>query len=401
MAKTPAVLEVFVASPSDVIEERKILEEVINEFNITWGDTHAVRLELIKWETHTRPGLGDDPQDVVNKQIDDKYDVFLGIMWGRFGSPTHRAGSGTEEEFNRACSRLRKSPETVQILFYFKDAPIRPSELDVEQIAKVKEFQKKIADEHGGLYHEFETTEDFRTKTRMHLSTVVQDWQKATPATGTVPATTTAPAPASSDTVDPLANLRALTDEDDDEGLFELVECANDAMAIVVDVVENMSAATNHLGEKFEERTKEATKLTAGGTTPEMKAVKRVSNSSSNDLEVYTKRLAVEIPEFHKHHSLAMETFGKIAMVSGTELGDDPDDIATAHARIQEYRHAISTSSNTLKGFQATITGLPRMTTAFNRARKRAAAVLEDLLVQLRSAMNQSGDVEQLLERLM
>ena len=91
MAKRQTLLKVFVASPGDVVEERRILEDVINEFNMTWGDTHELGLELVKWETHTRPGFGDDAQDVINKQIADEYDIFLGIMWGRFGSPTNRA----------------------------------------------------------------------------------------------------------------------------------------------------------------------------------------------------------------------------------------------------------------------------------------------------------------------
>ena len=44
-------------------------------------------------------GLGIDAQDVINRQLGE-YDIFLGIMNTRFGSPTHRADSGTEEEFD-------------------------------------------------------------------------------------------------------------------------------------------------------------------------------------------------------------------------------------------------------------------------------------------------------------
>jgi len=106
MAKTQTILDVFVASPGDVIEERKILEEVINEFNVTWSDERNLRLDLVKWETHSRPGFGEDAQDVVNQQIGDEYDIFLGLMWGRYGSQTKRAESGTEEEFERAYRRL-------------------------------------------------------------------------------------------------------------------------------------------------------------------------------------------------------------------------------------------------------------------------------------------------------
>ena len=175
------------------VDERKILEDVINEFNLTWSDTHKVRLDLLKWETHSRPGFGEDAQDVINRQIGDEYDIFLGVMWGRFGSATNRAESGTEEEFERAYSRLTASQESVKIMFYFKDAAIPPSKLDPKQLAKVQAFKCKISSDYGGLYHEFETAEEFRTKTRIHLSKFVQEWLTTRIATIPTKTTTTPP----------------------------------------------------------------------------------------------------------------------------------------------------------------------------------------------------------------
>ena len=81
MAKTQTILQVFVASPRDVVDERKILEDVISEFNLTWSDTNKIRLELLKWETHAHPGFGEDAQDAINRQIGNEYDIFIGILW--------------------------------------------------------------------------------------------------------------------------------------------------------------------------------------------------------------------------------------------------------------------------------------------------------------------------------
>ena len=33
------------------------------------------------------PAFGSEPQEVVNKQIQD-YDIFVGILWHRIGTPT-------------------------------------------------------------------------------------------------------------------------------------------------------------------------------------------------------------------------------------------------------------------------------------------------------------------------
>lgn len=398
MAKTQTVLQLFLASPSDVVEERKILEEVISELNITLGDTHCIRLELLKWETHTQPGFGEDAQAVINHQIGDNYDIFMGVMWGRFGSATNRAESGTEEEFERAYERLKKPPVSEQIMFYFKNAGIPPSNIDTDQLGKVQEFKAKISNEYGGLYHEFDTLEQFQMKARIHLSKLVQDWI-ASSSKPVVKKATDPTKPTYEEEFNPLSNLMALADEED--GLFELYEITTDAMEAVVDVVDKLSEATTDVGKKFRLRTAEVNKLNESRATDDHKAIKRISNNAANDLEVYVQRMSVEIPEFHMQHSSAMEAFGKIALISSVDLDEDPDDIRTILSQIQGYRAGLSNSTESLANFRKTTEALPRMTTAFNRARKRAVAVLDDMLIQLRRAESQAGDVEELLKRML
>ncbi len=401
MAKTHTILQVFVASPGDVPDERKLLSDVVAEFNNTWGTHNRVTLELLNWETHSRPGFGADAQDVINKQIGDDYDIFLGIMWGRFGSQTKCAESGTEEEFKRAYSRLSDSPNNIQIMFYFKDAGIPPSKIDPVQLKKVQEFKQRISDEYGGLYHSFETTDQFQSMVRIHLSKVVQDWLNTNNSVPTLPSTdnTTLELKVMETAVDdPLLNLAALEFEEDEDGIIELVEQGTEAMDEVVCIVERMSVATNDLGKKFTLRTTEANEASAGGT--DMKAAKRVSNKAADDLEVFVKRMSIEIREFNKQSATAMDAFGNVAMMSERDLDEDPEDIAAARESVQQYTIAISTSAESLAEFRETIFSLPRMTRPFNRACKRAVAIMDDLLNQLRIAANQSQDVDSLLARL-
>ena len=95
-------------------------------------------------------------------------------MWARFGSPTGRAGSGTAEEFYRARNRYQNDPNQVRIMFYFKDAPISPSDLDPDQLASMKAFQKELG-EKGALYWTYTSRDEFTQLLRMHLGRQVQE----------------------------------------------------------------------------------------------------------------------------------------------------------------------------------------------------------------------------------
>jgi hypothetical protein len=177
MATLETVLRVFVASPSDVADARKRLERIVDELNYTWSREIRLRLELLRWETHAYPGIGDDAQDVINRQLDE-FDIFLGIMWKRFGQPTGRAGSGTEEEYDRARQRFDANPNALRMMFYFKDAP-PPSLSDVDpvQIEAVRRFREKI--ERSGMLHwTYRGLQDFERLVRRHLGRQIQEWGK-------------------------------------------------------------------------------------------------------------------------------------------------------------------------------------------------------------------------------
>ena len=167
-------LRVFVASPGDVSEERKRLREVIEELNHGIAADKGLVLQLIVWETDAWPGFGEDAQDVINRQIG-PYDIFVGIMWKRFGTPTRRAGSGTEEEFERAYS-LRSEYGRPRIMLYFNRAPFSPPSLDeAEQLTKVLAFKKKAGDK-GALYWEYNGPEEFEKFVRQHLTKQILGW---------------------------------------------------------------------------------------------------------------------------------------------------------------------------------------------------------------------------------
>jgi len=140
---------------------------VVDELRRIVGKLRHVELEAVRWETHAWPDVGDDAQDVINKQIG-QYDIFVGIMWKRFGTPTKRADSGTAEEFERAYTLFRRFGRP-KIMFYFRTTPFYstdPSELS--QFGKVVRFRRKLEGA-DVLFWSYDQPLQFERVVREHL----------------------------------------------------------------------------------------------------------------------------------------------------------------------------------------------------------------------------------------
>ena len=152
MFKQLTEINVFISCPSDLDAERHIVESAIAELNAILKDSHRVLLKAVTWEKDVVAGAGNDAQSVINSQIE--YEIYLGLLGSRFGTKTPRAGSGTEEEFDRAYKRYKDAPATVRVLFYFKTTLDNVQHLDLAQFQKVKDFRKKLEDS-GVFYLDF------------------------------------------------------------------------------------------------------------------------------------------------------------------------------------------------------------------------------------------------------
>lgn len=169
-------VQVFVSSPSDVADERRQCGEVVQELNTTLRALTPERdteLELLRWETHTHPDLVGNPQAVVDEQVDQDYDIFLGIMWSRFGTPTPTAGSGTEQEFRAARRGWEDTRRPRHLLFYFCEAPISAAFAgeNAAQLGAVHAFRTEL--NRLGLVGSYEDRSRFADRVRRDLVLVL------------------------------------------------------------------------------------------------------------------------------------------------------------------------------------------------------------------------------------
>jgi hypothetical protein len=152
----------MVASPSDVPQERVIVRDVIAEWNAIHAKDRKTVLMPLGWETHATPEMGDRPQAIINGQLLKEADLLVAMFWTRIGSPTGSAKSGTVEEIEEHISAGKPA------MIYFSSAPVRPDSIDERQYSALKEFMESLRAR--GLFEEYETLAEFRTKFARQLS---------------------------------------------------------------------------------------------------------------------------------------------------------------------------------------------------------------------------------------
>jgi hypothetical protein len=123
---------------------------------------------------------GEGPQAVIDRQLWDDlggYDVYLGIIWRRMGTPVAQWRSGTEAEYRSAHLWKEQWGRPSTILFYQKHVDV-DSDMDSEQLALVRSFTRELQGE--GLVQRFTDAESLRSLLIPHLTRAVRKAQSKT-----------------------------------------------------------------------------------------------------------------------------------------------------------------------------------------------------------------------------
>jgi hypothetical protein len=372
MARTALILTVFVASPGDVPGEREAVAEAIVEFNLTWGKRLGVVLELIRWETHAFPGVGEDPQAVINEQVGDDYDVFIGILWQRFGTPTGRAGSGTEEEFQRAYQRHQQNPGSVAIMIYFSTAPFYlKTQPEMKQYAAVLDFKGSLG-EKGILYNEYPGPTEFPAVIRMHLARQIQLLMERRNTSPTPTAKTTPENP------NVKASMPSETKTtDDDAGLMDLIEDATSDIQRASASLDKITIAQNTLNAELQARSDEIASLTNPGLTPNAQRIKQTINHTANAMTQFVRDLTLETVNFSEAYRNGATNMAK-AISLAVDFGEHGrEQIESLVGVFEQVRNTISQSLDGIRGMKEAVARAPRATTAFNQARRQVVDALD------------------------
>lgn len=160
-------IHIFVASPSDVAAERAKLETVVDSLK-PMADYLGLTLEVVDWRA-VSPGAGRPQQVIFNQFNPTSWDIFIGILWHRFGTPPGAVDkeakeylSGTEEEFKTAYNLWKQHGKPRMVIY--RCTRSLPFDIDPDQLKNVHAFFKLIEDVKGDyptLYQTFDTTKSF------------------------------------------------------------------------------------------------------------------------------------------------------------------------------------------------------------------------------------------------
>ena len=370
MARTITLFKIFVASPSDLNDERNLIADIVDELNLSFLNKSDVKIELVKWETHANPGVEDYSQKVINTDIGDDYDIFIGLMWSKFGTRTQEYGSGTEEEFNNAYTKYKVFSSSVKIMFYFKQAPIQFDKIDTESIISIRNFKSSLGDK-GVLYWDYNTIEEFQKLLRIQLTRKIQELQQSILKTTTI-----------------AIKEKTAVVVDEELGLLDFIEDGEDSFNEIVEILQRMTDAIDWIGKRFTSRSEEIKRQSI--LNPEMgnKAKKKLVNASANDMNSFNQRLKTEIPLFAETYKKGIDCFSNAIKISIDFQSDKVEDIESTIESIKSFIDTIDGTSKTCEEFRQSIDELPRMTKEFNTAKRLSSGILFDLMSEFDIAIN-------------
>lgn len=382
MPRSETIINVFVASPSDVAEERSSLETVIHELNKTWSNKLGLRLDLIKWETDVYPSFGDSAQDVINNQINDSYDIFIAIFWSKLGTPTKKSISGSVEEFERAYSKYKRNEE-VDIMVYFKDQAIPPSKMDFEQLKGIQDLKTQLG-EKGGLYWTFDGTENFESLLRVHLSQVAQKWASKTSTALTE--------------VQQLVEFeekeKEFIDDFEDFGLLDYIDIYEDRMSEMTASLAIIAEATERVGNQFNRRTEEIAELGEIGESNKAKA-RKIIKLTSHDIDRFTEITngQIEITSKSREEAFHALSMALSVYVDFIKTNEPDEELIELENSLISMRDATEETIEGLTEFQTSLSNLPRLTVHVNRSKRLAVKALDRVLEEVATTNQSATDV--------
>lgn len=197
MDPLPPPLKVFIGCPGDMADERAELLKLRDHL-----DHIRCPVTFLVWK-NCPPGAGDAQKVIFDNYPIDTWDVFLGLLWTRFGVPSGIKDpisgemlTGTEAEFVGAYEAFVKSGQKRPHILLYRCRRDFPNDIDTAQLDGVRKFfeQTLAGAPHAALTQDFKTVEELKVRVVGDLAQIAPRVRQAISTTPV--AQTPLPAPA-------------------------------------------------------------------------------------------------------------------------------------------------------------------------------------------------------------
>jgi hypothetical protein len=275
---------------------------------------------------------GVDPQDTINKQIKNDYDIFIGIMWSKVGTKTARAESGTIEEFERAFSRARDG-QNVDAMFYFNSAPLAIDQINPVQIQKIQEFKERLGAE-GVYYWNYVGVDRFEEFVRVHLNLKLKSISEK------------------ENSRDNKENegVTNIDEEEDDIGILDILSDFTQSSFYLFTGMNSIQTTIHELIDDLSERTDELSKFQGNS----MQKYSVALNKTTIVMNKFSQRFEVESKDFGHGLSESMKSFSRLIEISNEyninipQMDQIANQVREIHSKLIEFKVAINQASSTL-----------------------------------------------------
>jgi RNA polymerase sigma factor (sigma-70 family) len=169
-------IRLFLASPGGVPAEREIARDVVVRLNGLVARKLGFAIDLNVWED-APPAYG-RPQSLINPHVE-ACDVFVGLLYRRWGTATGDYTSGFHEEYDRAVARRRRGDTVPEVMLFFKDVDSESLEDPGPQLQRVLAFRQEVEASAEVLFGTFADEREWKDKLGDALTAHMTDLRTA------------------------------------------------------------------------------------------------------------------------------------------------------------------------------------------------------------------------------
>lgn len=394
MPRNVTHLTIFMSSPKDVLAERDVLRKTVAQWNKVHSKKYCIIFDVTGSEDAT-PGIDNEAQTVINKQLMAEFDIFVGIYWHRIGTPTGGAASGSVKEFDIALAKYKDDQNSNSILIYFKTAQIPRYDINPQQIQGVDDLRKRLKNE-GVLFGEFEQSSEFSEKLESALSRLADNFDIAETSDKT-PKNVVAELPrrvavTDSDRAEEATRNEKRSLKYDDGGILDYEEMLSESTDQLGVILSELSEELAKIGDGAKDAVSDIESLPANAPTKEKK---NIFGKVANRLDKCSVAFEVNREPLRKaYQDIAISIQGLVDTANDFD-NVDADELEAWQGDLKGLHSEMIGTSDQISSLSVVLGQIPRMAKQLNLAKRRLSLLLDETASSTLSTASQlSEDIE-------